>query len=418
MRVQCSTCLELLTPGDDLTSTPCGHVFHMACVIQWFENKKNCPQCRQSANERNLRKIYLAETDGEPEVDADNLQNQLDSAKFQLRCKEGERSKFAEKNKEVEEMLRKQKEELKTLERSRQKYKEQADALRTQSRALQEERFRYEEARREVEELRHKLESFKSVELSIRGQEGELNKFLHERGAFDSKTRDLATLVVMLKQKMADVKKERCVADSRLREVSREQGMDKRKVRELEVQVAEMESINRSLEGELWKCQEEMKASKDKVECLGRGEAPHLSPDISPPPSQHSPPSPPPVSTTQPHKLPSYKLACSVKRPLSPDSDRIPLLPLLNHSSSRLAVAGGGQGAVRPGSGQPHTSLTKHYDGLGGRARLDQFPQPRTTQFSSQQGKAKQAKTVQYKAPLGGKQTRTIDKFFGSFDTP
>ena len=34
MRVQCSTCLELLTPGDDLTCTPCGHVFHLACVVQ------------------------------------------------------------------------------------------------------------------------------------------------------------------------------------------------------------------------------------------------------------------------------------------------------------------------------------------------------------------------------------------------
>ena len=44
MRVQCSTCLELLAPGDDLTCTPCGHVFHMACVLQWFESKKNCPQ--------------------------------------------------------------------------------------------------------------------------------------------------------------------------------------------------------------------------------------------------------------------------------------------------------------------------------------------------------------------------------------
>ena len=44
--MQCSTCLELLTPSDDLTCTPCGHVFHMACVIQWFENKKNCPQVR------------------------------------------------------------------------------------------------------------------------------------------------------------------------------------------------------------------------------------------------------------------------------------------------------------------------------------------------------------------------------------
>ena len=46
-------------------------------------------------------------------MDADSLQNLLDGAKFQLRCKEGERSKFAEKNKELQEVLRKQKDEIK-----------------------------------------------------------------------------------------------------------------------------------------------------------------------------------------------------------------------------------------------------------------------------------------------------------------
>ena len=44
MRLQCSTCLERMSPEEDLGSTPCGHVFHMVCVLQWFENKKNCPQ--------------------------------------------------------------------------------------------------------------------------------------------------------------------------------------------------------------------------------------------------------------------------------------------------------------------------------------------------------------------------------------
>ena len=44
MKLQCSTCLERMCPEEDLGCTPCGHVFHMACVLQWFENKKNCPQ--------------------------------------------------------------------------------------------------------------------------------------------------------------------------------------------------------------------------------------------------------------------------------------------------------------------------------------------------------------------------------------
>ena len=75
VQVQCSICLELLTITleDDLTSTPCGHVFHFACVFQKFETKKNCPQCRHSANERTPRKIYLSETNGETQLDPNDL---------------------------------------------------------------------------------------------------------------------------------------------------------------------------------------------------------------------------------------------------------------------------------------------------------------------------------------------------------
>ena len=55
----------------------------MDCVVQWFKNKKNCPQCRHSANERNLRKIFLAEVDGEAtEENADSIQIKLDSAQM------------------------------------------------------------------------------------------------------------------------------------------------------------------------------------------------------------------------------------------------------------------------------------------------------------------------------------------------
>ena len=78
MKVQCSICLELLIPGDDLTSTPCGHVFHLACIFQWFETEHNCPQCRHPANERSLRKIFLAETDRDEE-DPKALQNKIES---------------------------------------------------------------------------------------------------------------------------------------------------------------------------------------------------------------------------------------------------------------------------------------------------------------------------------------------------
>ena len=100
-------------PGDDLTSTPCGHVFHLHCVIQWFESKKNCPQCRHAANEKTLRKIYLSEMDGEPTLNSDQLENQLESVQLQLRCTKGEQSKLVEKNQQLDKQNKALKEEIK-----------------------------------------------------------------------------------------------------------------------------------------------------------------------------------------------------------------------------------------------------------------------------------------------------------------
>ena len=46
MRLQCSVCLSLLTPLDDVTVTACGHVFHVVCLVQWLEYRNVCPQVR------------------------------------------------------------------------------------------------------------------------------------------------------------------------------------------------------------------------------------------------------------------------------------------------------------------------------------------------------------------------------------
>lgn len=347
MRVQCSTCLELLTPGDDLTCTPCGHVFHLACVVQWFENKKNCPQCRHTANERTLRKIYLAETDGETKEDADTLQNKLDNVQFQVRLKDTEMSKLSDRNKELEGLLKGQKDEIKKLDTDKKHYKSQTESLKQHVKMLNEERRKYDEAMKETQELRLKLDKMKSVELAIKGQEGDLNQFLHERGAFDRKTQDIATLVVCLKKKLAEVKKERSAYESKMREsISKHEG-EKRKVRDLQVQLAESESGNKILEKDLWRCQEDLRSVTEKLENGGGADltTTNISTNDTMPLPMSSPlkdlsPSPPPLSQSS-YKLPSYKLVGSVKRALSPEQDdeeRSPFMPIMNHKSKRLAT--------------------------------------------------------------------------------
>ena len=389
----------------------------MASVPMMVDNRVVL-QCRAPARENTLRKIYLAETDGDVREDPNTLSNQLDNAKFQLRLKETEKSKISERNTELESLLGQQKGEIKSLEQTKRKYKESLDGLKAQNRILQEEKFKYEDALKEAADLRAKLDKFRAVELAVKGLDGDLNQFLSERGAFDRKTKDLATLVVVLKKKLGEVKKEKNVYEGRLRETTGKHERDKRKINELEKELVEAQVNNKSLESNLWRVQEDLKNLTERVErqededddtlVIVEEKENCLEAMPSSPLGSLSPPSPE-------RKLPSFKLVGSVKRRLSPeDEERVPLMPVMSHSSARL------RDSTEGGVKRQKSSL--HYDGLGGRSRLDEFPQakPRGLITSSQSFKSsrsvKPQKTKLSSATI--KQNKTIDKFFGSFDTP
>ena len=70
MNISCSICLDFFNSRSDISTTPCGHVFHTKCIEKWFENGENiCSQCRKpctqtirvyfSENESNFQEEYL-----------------------------------------------------------------------------------------------------------------------------------------------------------------------------------------------------------------------------------------------------------------------------------------------------------------------------------------------------------------------
>ena len=351
----------------------------------------------------------MAETDGDVKEDPNTLSNQLDNAKFQLRMKETEKSKLSDRNAELESLLGRQKGEIKTLEQTKRKYKESADGLKAQNRILMEEKFKYEDTLKEAARLKQKVDNLKGVELAVKGFDGDLNQFLCERGAFDQKTRDIATMLVALKKKLAEVKKEKNGLEGRLRETTAKHERDKRKMADLENKFSDVQANNLSLENHLLRVQEELANLSKREERLEdrtlviAEETENCSPDCSP--TSLSPPSP----ARPAGKLPSFQLAGSVKRRLSSEEEeRGPVLAVMNHTSSRL------------GQSDKKLKSSLQYDGMGGRSRFEEFPQPRGLFASSKSFKLNRT-TKPQKTKLSSmtiQQNRTIDKFFGNFDTP
>ena len=62
MNINCSTCLESFTSGCDISSTPCGHVFHTGCITRWLNQNDNCSQCREACEIGQIIKLYFSES--------------------------------------------------------------------------------------------------------------------------------------------------------------------------------------------------------------------------------------------------------------------------------------------------------------------------------------------------------------------
>ena len=58
--VSCSICLAEFTQNCELSTTPCGHIFHSFCLTRGIElNGNTCPQCRNHFEVAKIHRVYL-----------------------------------------------------------------------------------------------------------------------------------------------------------------------------------------------------------------------------------------------------------------------------------------------------------------------------------------------------------------------
>ena len=199
MNVNCSTCLELLSPSDDLSSAPCGHIFHSPCIIQWIETgKSSCPQCRAKCFERQLRRVFFTEAANvtlDSQTNVNTLQDRLDSLTFKLRCSDKELTAANEaKDKAIAQTVA-LRSELRDTEERLAKAKEEKAIAKQECRLMLHEKDKIEKAKKKVKALEEQLEQYKHIDFIINETSVAVNKKLHELCDFSKATKD-STIII------------------------------------------------------------------------------------------------------------------------------------------------------------------------------------------------------------------------------
>ncbi|KAJ8897696.1 hypothetical protein PR048_003046, partial [Dryococelus australis] len=87
MIFNCVICSDIFDSASETYITPCGHLFHYVCLIEWLERSKSCPQCRNRTTESNIHRVFFnIQNDGKE--DAGSLRNQIENLKFSVQMKE------------------------------------------------------------------------------------------------------------------------------------------------------------------------------------------------------------------------------------------------------------------------------------------------------------------------------------------
>ena len=166
MNTACSTCLEPFNSRSDISTTPCGHVFHTDCIQKWLENGQNvCPQCRKDCTKKQTIKLYFSESELEHDLimDLDEM-----NQKLQKEVNESKSVELVTKFQIEEEKLKLQEEKVKTENCKKE--------LEEEKLTVQEEKAKAENYKKELQEEKLKVQteimktgSCKKVKVSVIG---------------------------------------------------------------------------------------------------------------------------------------------------------------------------------------------------------------------------------------------------------
>ncbi|CAK9828097.1 E3 ubiquitin-protein ligase TRAIP [Anthophora retusa] len=222
MNIVCVICSDLLMPSDDVFHTPCGHIFHFACLTQWLERSKSCPQCRERTTNTKIHRIYFNFSNSDSVIeDTCSLQDTIDKLKFQLLLKEKDVKHYIDKSEILTMQVNELKKEVRKVENGLNQKNTAIYALKEQVKYFKEQNLEIQNSNREIEQLKKKLENYKNIQTLLNASTKDVDEMI-------SRTSDPNTLITYI----SVMKREMMVSLNRRREL-------RSKVRSLEQELTQ-----------------------------------------------------------------------------------------------------------------------------------------------------------------------------------
>ncbi|CAL1674120.1 unnamed protein product [Lasius platythorax] len=201
MNIVCVICSELLVPSDDVFHTPCGHIFHFGCLIQWLERSRTCPQCREKTTESKIHRIYFNFSNNDNIIeDSTTLQHRIDNLTFQLQLRDKNINNLMEIKEKLEKQTAGLRQEVRHVESEINGKNSAIHALKEQINFYKRQCQDMDTYKKETEQLKKNIESLRNLQALLDASVDEVDDII----AMTSDINKLKTYITLMKKHMND----------------------------------------------------------------------------------------------------------------------------------------------------------------------------------------------------------------------
>ncbi|NXJ23925.1 TRAIP ligase, partial [Dicrurus megarhynchus] len=316
IRAHCTICSDFFDNERDVAAVPCGHTFHQACLIQWFDTapSRTCPQCRSQVSKRHIiNKLFFDVTlEEQAAPDAETLQcekhkvdkakmklrssplppknaswrcsfrslafpngflcvvfqNELDKVKAQLSLKEKEKRECQAVVDGLRDTLDVRNATIESLQKVVGETEMLCSSLKKQMKFLEQQQEDNRSSKEEARRLRNKLKTMERIELLLQSQRPEVEEMIREIGAGQAAVEQLAMFCVSLKKEYENLKEARKVSGEMTEKLKKELISVNNKLQKTTSELEKTKEELKSTQKDLKNADKEILSLKKKIDIL------------------------------------------------------------------------------------------------------------------------------------------------------